>query len=218
MDSESQRGVEEEHAVKEKVHLMKREMLSLSQDMASDLIRDRLKAASDRQKSYVDLKRRDIEYARVIRNSQFSGFSWILPSVCEGMEMHQRWRNDKMLEACKKNSIHVTEYSPLGSPEGARDLIHDRTVERMGKKLNKTRGQVLVKWTLQRGTSVIPKLSHPETIKENIQVFGWEILEEDFQALCSIPDQRQVLDGEDLFVNKSEGPFRSVADLWDRED
>ncbi|KAK1563300.1 hypothetical protein Q3G72_025634 [Acer saccharum] len=77
-----------------------------------------------------------------------------------------------MLEACKSNGIHVTAYSPLGSQDGGRDLIHDQMVEKIAKKLNKTPGQIL----------------------------------------------RRVLDGEDIFVNKSSGPFRSVADLWDHED
>ncbi|KAI6698557.1 hypothetical protein NL676_018676 [Syzygium grande] len=72
-------------------------------------------------------------------------FTETMPSVCQ-MEMHQGWRNDKMLEFCKKNSIHVTAYSPLGSSEGGRDLIHDKTVEKIARKLNKSLGQVLVKW------------------------------------------------------------------------
>lgn len=59
----------------------------------------------------------------------------------------------------------------------------------MANKLNKTPGQVLIRWALQRGTSVIPKSSKDERIKENIQVFGWEIPEEDFQVLCSIKDE-----------------------------
>ncbi|XP_010922658.1 aldose reductase [Elaeis guineensis] len=140
-----------------------------------------------------------------------------MPSVCQ-MEMHPGWRNDKMLEACKKNGIHVTAYSPLGSQDGGRDLIHDPTVTEVANKLNKTPGQVLVRWALQRGTSVIPKSTNSERIKENIQVFGWEIPEEDFRALNSIRDQRRVLDGEDIFVNKIHGPYRCAADLWDNED
>ncbi|KFK24642.1 hypothetical protein AALP_AA8G006300 [Arabis alpina] len=144
-------------------------------------------------------------------------FAEVKPSVCQ-MEMHPGWRNDQMLEFCKMNEIHVTAYSPLGSQEGGRDLIHDQTVDRIAKKLNKTPGQVLVKWGLQRGTSVIPMSLNPERIKENIKVFDWEIPEQDFKALSSIPDQKRVMDGEDIFVNKTEGPFRSVADLWDRED
>lgn len=80
-------------------------------------------------------------------------------------------------------------YSPLGSQEGGRDLIHDPIVERVARKLNKSPGQVLVRWAIQRGTSAIPKSSNSERIKENIKVFGWEIPEEDFQALCSVPQQ-----------------------------
>ncbi|KAK6779817.1 hypothetical protein RDI58_022001 [Solanum bulbocastanum] len=66
----------------------------------------------------------------------------IMPCVCQ-MEMHPGWRNEKMLEACKKNNIHVTAYSPLGSREI--DLIHHPVVERVAGKLNKTPGQVLVR-------------------------------------------------------------------------
>ncbi|KAI6672562.1 hypothetical protein NL676_000468 [Syzygium grande] len=84
-----------------------------------------------------------------------------------------------------------------------RDLILDKTVEKIARKLNKSPGEVLVKWDLQRGTSVMPKSTHPDQIKENAHVFGV---------------QRRVLDGEELFVNKEAGPFRSVADLWDHED
>lgn len=106
----------------------------------------------------------------------------------------------------------------MGSQEGGRDLIHDPTVERVAQKLNKSPGQVLVKWALQRGTSVILKSTNPERIRENIQVFNWEIPEDDFKALSSIRDQKRVLDGEELFVNKTSGPIRSVAQIWDHED
>lgn len=149
--------------------------------------------------------------------NKFLEFAHTMPSVCQ-MEMHPGWRNDKMLQECEKHGIHVTAYSPLGSQEGGRDLIHDHTVELIAKKLNKSPGQVLVKWALQRGTSVIPKSSNPDRLKENIKVFGWEIPEQDFEALCKISDQKRVLDGEELFVNKESGPFRTTTDLWDHED
>ncbi|CAI0424060.1 unnamed protein product [Linum tenue] len=137
------------------------------------------------------------------------GFAQIMHSVCQ-VEMHPGWQNDKLLQACQQNDIHVTAYSPLGSSEGGRGLIHDQTVERVADKLNKSPATVLVKWALQRGTSVIPKSTHQNQIKQNIQVFDWEIPQADFQ--------KRVLDGEELFVNKTEGPFRIMADLWDHDD
>lgn len=59
----------------------------------------------------------------------------------------------------------------------------------VSKKLNKTPGQVLLKWGLQRGTSVIPKSTNADRIKGNIQLFGWAIPQEDLEALNSIRDQ-----------------------------
>lgn len=99
----------------------------------------------------------------------------------------------KMLEvaimSCWLESGLLQAYSPLGSSRSNVDLLHDHTVQKIADKLNKSPGQVLVRWAIQRGTSCIPKSSNPERIKENIQVFGWEIPEEDFKALCSIQDQ-----------------------------
>ncbi|CAL5351575.1 unnamed protein product [Camellia sinensis] len=134
------------------------------------------------------------------------GIAQTMPSVCQ-MEMHPGWRNDKMLDFCKKNGIHVTSILTVGLAK--RWSRSHPTVERVAKKLNRTPGQVLVRWAIQRGTSVIPKLSHPDRIKENINVFSWEIPEQDY---------KRVLDGENLFVNKNDVPFKSVADLWDHED
>ncbi|PWZ36650.1 Aldose reductase [Zea mays] len=108
------------------------------------------------------------------------------PAVCQ-MEMHPGWKNDRIFEACKKHGIHVTAYSPLGSSE--KNLAHDPLVEKVANKMDKTPGQVLVRWALHRGTSVIPKSTRDERIKENIQVFGWEIPEDDFRALCGIKDE-----------------------------
>lgn len=59
----------------------------------------------------------------------------------------------------------------------------------VAKKLNKTSAQILIRWAIQRGTSVIPKSSNPERVKQNLQVFGWEIPQEDFDALSTFKDQ-----------------------------
>ncbi|KAH9673191.1 Aldo ket red domain-containing protein [Citrus sinensis] len=125
---------------------------------------------------------------------------------------------NKLLNFAKTKPSVCQAYSPLGSQGAGRDLIHDPTVERIAKKLNKSPGQILLKWGIHRGTSVIPKSTHPDRIKENIKAFGWEIPEHDFQTLCSMTDQKRLLHGEILFVNSSAGPFRCVADLWDHED
>ncbi|KAJ3704398.1 hypothetical protein LUZ61_008103 [Rhynchospora tenuis] len=140
----------------------------------------------------------------------------IKPAVCQ-IEMHPGWRNDKMLQVCKKHGIHVMAFSPLGSTK--RDLMHEPVVTKVANKLNKTPAQVLIRWGIQRGATVIPKSIHKERIIENIQVFNWKIPEEDFQALSSIKDQWRTMGGEILFVNEKHGPYKNATDVWgDDED
>lgn len=72
---------------------------------------------------------------------------------------------------------------------GKRDLMNDPVVVKVAKKLKKSPAQILIRWGIQRGTSVIPKSSNSERIKENIHVFGWELPDEDFDALSTIKQQ-----------------------------
>ncbi|KAF4379019.1 hypothetical protein F8388_022106 [Cannabis sativa] len=122
------------------------------------------------------------------------------------------WKCIQVGEMTKCSKLaKIMAYSALGSE-------NDPIVEGVAKKLNKSPAQVLAKWALQRGTSVIIPNSDTTTIKENIQLFGWEIPNQDFQALSTLSNQKRVVDGEDLFVNKEEGPITSVAQVWDHED
>ncbi|CAK9863756.1 unnamed protein product [Sphagnum jensenii] len=138
----------------------------------------------------------------------------IKPAVNQ-VEMHPGWRNDKILDFCKRHHIHVTAYSPLGSQ--ATDELHDPTVTQIAEKIRKTPGQVLIRWAIQRGVSAIPKSSSPHRIKENMQVFDWKLAAENFETLSSFQNQKRVQDGYILFVNPEEGPLRSLEEFWDGE-
>ncbi|MCD9561020.1 hypothetical protein HAX54_019954 [Datura stramonium] len=107
--------------------------------------------------------------SRPPKAGEVSDFDW------EGV-----WREMEKL-VTDKLVRDIGAYSPLGSQQV--DLVHHSVVERVAGKLNKTPGQVLVRWAIQRGTSTIPKSDHSDRIKENIKVFSWEIPELDFLAV-----------------------------------
>ena len=80
------------------------------------------------------------------------------------VELHPKWRQDALLAACAALGTHVTAYSPLGSPDSAKMIKHDGAsvmaapaVTRVAQAVGKSPAQVLVRWAVQRGTSVIPK-------------------------------------------------------------
>ena len=68
----------------------------------------------------------------------------------------------------------------------------------MGARLRWTRidvppRQVLIRWAVQRGTSVLPKSTHPDRLRSNIDVLGWSLPQEDFELLSSLPTQTRMV-------------------------
>ena len=110
-----------------------------------------------------------------------------------------------MLAHGKKNGIYLTAYSPLGTPDrpwakGSTEpvLMEDPALAAIAKNYNKSVPQVLLKFHLQRGLSVIPKSVTPARIKQNIDVLDFELSPADLHALenmktsnryCSLKDQ-----------------------------
>ncbi len=76
--------------------------------------------------------------------------------------------------------------------------------------------QVLIRWALQRGTSALPKSTRPERIRSNLDVFDWRLDQPDFDQLSQLATQLRMVDGA-LWLHP-QGPYRSLAELWDDPD
>lgn len=141
------------------------------------------------------------------------------------MEIHPYHRNDALLAWCKARGIHVTAFSPLGSPDSASIfprkkplvLLEDPAVRQVAATTGRDPGQVLVRWALQHGTSVIPKSTSPTRIRGNLQgALGWELAAEQYVALASLPFQQRMVNGA-MWLNPR-GPFKAMEDLWDERE
>jgi diketogulonate reductase-like aldo/keto reductase len=62
-------------------------------------------------------------------------------------------------------------------------------VSQIAEKLGKTPAQVVLRWGIQRGTSVLPKSTNFDRLRSNLEVTDWALSEEDMKALSSIDDQ-----------------------------
>jgi diketogulonate reductase-like aldo/keto reductase len=87
-----------------------------------------------------------------------------------------------MLGFCKNNKIQLEAYSPL--IRGKR-LNHPNILE-LAKNYDKTPAQVLIRWSLQHDIIVIPKSIHEARIKENSQVFDFQLEPNDMKLLNSL--------------------------------
>ena len=95
------------------------------------------------------------------------------------VESHPQQNQDQLIDFCTKHGIHVTAYSPLG----AGTLLTNPTIVGIGKKHNKSAAQVMIRWQIQRGVIAIPKSTKKEYIKENIDVFDFELTDQDMSVL-----------------------------------
>ncbi|CAD5223603.1 unnamed protein product [Bursaphelenchus okinawaensis] len=118
------------------------------------------------------------------------------------VELHLLFPQIELVDYCKKMNITVTSYASLGSPgrnaglskfkvEG--DCLNHPLTQELAKKYNKTPAQVLLRYVIQRGASVIPKSLNEKRIEENFNVFDFEISDEDQAKLKGLGENKRLL-------------------------
>jgi diketogulonate reductase-like aldo/keto reductase len=105
----------------------------------------------------------------------------VIPSVNQ-VEFHPFLFQEKLLEFCKNSNIQLEAYSPL--TRGQR--LNHHILVGLAKKYGKSSAQILIRWNLQHGLVVIPKSIHEDRIRENIQVFDFQLEEADMKLLNSL--------------------------------
>ena len=92
-----------------------------------------------------------------------------------------------LVEACEEAGIVAQAYSPLGTGRHLGDPVVDRIASAAGR----TPAQVLIRWAVQKGLSVIPKSTHRDRIQENFGVFDFELDDDSMAALDALDTTRQ---------------------------
>ncbi|KAF2866823.1 NADP-dependent oxidoreductase domain-containing protein [Massariosphaeria phaeospora] len=106
------------------------------------------------------------------------------------IELHPNNPSLKLVQFCKDKDIHCTAYSCLGSTDSP--LYNNETLKKLADAKGKTVQQVLLMWGLQRGTSVIPKSVTASRIQANFELDGWELTDEEFKHIDSMPERFKV--------------------------
>ncbi|MBV9557178.1 MAG: aldo/keto reductase [Pseudolabrys sp.] len=93
------------------------------------------------------------------------------PIVCNQIECHPYLDQTKVIAACRKHDIAVTAYSPIARGRADGDAL----LERIGKAHGKSAAQVCLRWLVQQDIIVIPRTSRADRLKENIDIFDFEL-------------------------------------------
>ncbi|XP_019629580.1 PREDICTED: 1,5-anhydro-D-fructose reductase-like isoform X2 [Branchiostoma belcheri] len=109
--------------------------------------------------------------------------------VVNQVELHPYLPQLDLIKYCQSKDVILTAYSPFGStPEVGNEprLLEDPVVVAIGKRHRKSPAQVLLRYHLERGISVLAKSITPTRIRQNLEVFDFRLTEDDIRTLNSL--------------------------------
>ena len=107
----------------------------------------------------------------------------IKPQVIQ-VEAHPYFTQDDLRKITDKEDIKIMSWYPLG--HGDKNLINESIFSELAEKYNKSNAQIILKWHTQMGFIVIPGTKNPEHIKDNFDLFDFELTNEDMEKISKI--------------------------------
>ncbi|MDI3417332.1 aldo/keto reductase [Streptomyces luteolus] len=109
--------------------------------------------------------------------------------VLNQIELHPQLQQAESRAAHARHEIATEAWSPLGQGKG---LLEVPTIVAIARKHGRTPAQIVLRWHLQLGNVVIPKSVTPSRIKENLDVFGFELDGEDLTAIAALDEGKRL--------------------------
>ncbi|WP_203226042.1 aldo/keto reductase [Bacillus kwashiorkori] len=98
------------------------------------------------------------------------------------VELHPQLSQPELRKFCQKHGIQVEAWSPLGRGR----LLNHPVLNELGEKYYKTAAQIILRWHLQNNVIIIPKSVTPSRIRENAQIFDFDLSQEDMAKIDAI--------------------------------
>ncbi|WP_405369651.1 aldo/keto reductase [Nonlabens sp. Asnod2-A12] len=134
------------------------------------------------------------------------------------VELHPLLQQNELFEYCSNKGIHLTGYSPLGSgdrsdamkQDNEPNMLENETITSIASKHNASPGQVLINWSANRGTAVIPKSTNEGRIKENLAAATVNFDKEDLKNLADMDKHYRYVTGK--FFEVAEKGYPNIYD------
>ncbi|MBR2045065.1 MAG: aldo/keto reductase, partial [Agathobacter sp.] len=106
----------------------------------------------------------------------------IMPFVNQ-IECHPGMMQKELVEYCEENQIQIEASSPLGNGQ----ILQNEVLKKIALEKGKTPAQICMRWGIQKEMILIPKTSNTERLSQNIDIFNFELSNEEMAQIDNIP-------------------------------
>lgn len=113
----------------------------------------------------------------------------VIPAVNQ-IEIHPFYHQIESIEFMRKYNVQPEAWGPFA--EGRNNIFQNEVLVSIAQKYNKTVAQVILRWLIQRGIVAIPKTVHKERMIENINIFDFELSQEDMEKIVLLDTKKSL--------------------------
>jgi 2,5-diketo-D-gluconate reductase A len=125
----------------------------------------------------------------------------IVPAILQ-IEIHPFFTQERVRKYAKDHGIQVESWYPLGGQRNKEKLLNLPLFTKLAKKYDKTPAQIILRWHTQLGLVVIPKSSNPDRIKENGNIFDFEMSQEEITSISALDKDIRLGPDPDTFTGE----------------
>ncbi|KAE8037834.1 hypothetical protein FH972_010389 [Carpinus fangiana] len=111
-----------------------------------------------------------------------------------------------------QNLLSSSTIPHAGINWGTNYVMENEVLMEIAKARGKTVAQVCLRWIYEQGVTLMMKSYNKERLKENLQIFDWELSKDDSKKISEIKRHWMMLKEE---LISAHGPYKSIEELWD---
>jgi 2,5-diketo-D-gluconate reductase A len=119
-----------------------------------------------------------------------------IPPAVDQIELHPFLTQDELRAFCAEHGIAIEAWSPIARGR----IMDDPEIVSIAERIGKTPAQVVLRWHIQHGRIVFPKSVNPARIKENFDIFGFELSAEDAEVIGGLNRDERTGPDPDTFT------------------
>ena len=120
--------------------------------------------------------------------------------VLNQVELHPYFQQNDLKNRMDKYNTKVEAWAPLG--HAMTNIFNEEIIKKLSEKYKKSPAQIILRWDIQRGIITIPKSQKFERIKENFQIFDFELTEDEIKDINSLDGKQKRIQDKDDVIEK----------------